>query len=152
MAARTQLDEVSAAIAAIGEASEALGIPRDESLAESLRGIQQRFPLLTSRAPSSDAAAFERTRVTGVLAELEIERDELNRLLTSHRSLVARLQSGETSLAGGDARGALRCFEEIVAACPSSSRARERAESARPLAGGARETRGTDSRTHNCRP
>jgi len=134
MAARTQLDEVSAAIAAIGEASEALGIPRDESLAESLRGIQQRFPLLASRAPSSDAAAFERTRVTGALAELEIERDELNRLLTSHRSLVARLQSGETSLAGGDARGALRCFEEIVAACPSSSRARERAESARPLA------------------
>ena len=134
MAARTQFDEVSAAIAAISETSEALGIPRDESLAESLRGIQQRFPLLASRAPSSDAAAFERARVTGVLAELAIERDELNGLLTSHRSHVARLQSGELSLAGGDARGALRCFEEIVAACPSSSRARELAESARPLA------------------
>ena len=64
---------MSAAIAAIGEASEALGIPRDESLAKSLRGTQQRFPLLATRAPSSDAAAFERTRVTGALAELEID-------------------------------------------------------------------------------
>lgn len=134
MAARSHFDEVSAAIAAISETSEALGIPRDDSLAESLSGIQQRFPLLASRVLSSDAAAFERSRITGVLAELAVERDELNRLLASHRSHVARLQSGELSFAAGDARGALCCFEEIVAACPLSSRARRLADSARPLA------------------
>ena len=134
MTARAHFDEAGAATLAIADARTRLGLPGDDSAAAVLQRIQQGCPPLASRISTADAVAFERSRVLSVLEELAAERDRLNRLLATHHAHLAQLESGERALAAGDARAALRCFEEVEAACPEASRARELAQSARPLA------------------
>jgi tRNA A-37 threonylcarbamoyl transferase component Bud32/tetratricopeptide (TPR) repeat protein len=132
MTARAHFDEAGGVVAAIGDARTRLGLPGDESAA-ALQQLQQRCPPLASRISTADAVAFERGRVTGVLVELIAERDRLNQLLATYHSQLSQLESGERALAAGDARAALRCFEAVEAAWPDGSRARELADSARPL-------------------
>ena len=121
-------------LVAIADARTRLGLPGDDSAAAVLQRIQQGCPPLASRISTADAVAFERSRVLSVLEELAAERDRLNRLLATHHAHLAQLESGERALAAGDARAALRCFEEVEAACPEASRVCELAQSARPLA------------------
>jgi tetratricopeptide (TPR) repeat protein len=132
--ARARADEVTAAISALGDACKTLGLPIDESAPAALLRLQRQFPQLAPRGLTADAVAFERAKVSGALEELSTERDRLNRELAEHRSHLSQLESGERALALGDARTALRCFEEVLAASPLSRRAGELAESARPLA------------------
>jgi tetratricopeptide (TPR) repeat protein len=69
-----------------------------------------------------------------MLHELEGDRHRLASDLESRRALAGRLESGQQLLAAGEARAALQHFEQILAAEPTSARARELADSCRAQA------------------
>jgi tetratricopeptide (TPR) repeat protein len=134
MTARARHDEVNGLSAAVADAATAIGAPRDESIAAALRSIQDRLPQLGSRGPAPDGAMQERGRVMALVDELTQLRDRLTHELAASRAHAVKLEEGERALATGHAREALRTFEDVLAASPASARARELAESARPLA------------------
>jgi tetratricopeptide (TPR) repeat protein len=78
--------------------------------------------------------SFDRARVTTVLHEMEAERLRLASLLDSQRAHASHLESGKELLASGDAIGALKQFERVVAAYPSAALPRDLAEGCRSQA------------------
>jgi tetratricopeptide (TPR) repeat protein len=132
LTARARHDEVKGLSAAVAEAAAALGAPSDESIATALQAVQDRLPSLAGR--TTDVVMQERSQVTAVVDDLTQLRDRLNQELMAQRAHSAQLEEGERALAAGRAREALRTFEDVLAASPASTRARQLAESARPIA------------------
>ena len=122
------IEKLAATVAA--EAS-ALGLPEDGDSPSPA----ERFPAVAIRGGAAlDAMSFDRARVTTVLHEMEAERLRLASLLDSQRAHASYLESGKELLASGDAIGALKQFERVVAAYPSAALPRDLAEGCRSQA------------------
>ena len=132
MTARARDEEVQWLFAAVVEAAAAIGAPAAEPIAEALQAVHERLPSLAGRSPES--VGQQRSQVAAVVDELTQLRDQLSHELMVHRRHAARLEEGERARAAGNAREALRAFEDVLAASPASARARQLAESARPVA------------------
>jgi serine/threonine protein kinase len=132
--ARQQVDDMEALVASAREAAAVLGVAPDDDSTNSLRDLQLRFPLLAKRGPRSDAVTPDRDVVTRMVAELTTYHQQKSAATEAMTAHIARLEAGKRALASFDARTALRLFETVAAAYPSSPRARELAESCRPLA------------------
>ena len=131
--ARAQYDNARQLVMAIADAKLALGMPADAEPAEALERLAEQHPQVTARG-AGDGSAVDRERVDFLLRALEGKRAELSDALESIRGHRAQFEAGERALASGDARAALRQFEAVMAACPSSTRAHHLAEMVRPLA------------------
>ncbi len=133
--ARTQYEIVESLASAVEDAGAVLGIPANPADSPVLASLRDRFPILAQRgAAALDAIPFDRSRVTFMLQELEMERQRLAADVEMRRSHAATIDAGQRTLAAGDARDALRLFERVAAAVPLGTRARALADACRPLA------------------
>jgi tetratricopeptide (TPR) repeat protein len=130
-AARARFEVLAKLSATVIEVGAALGLVNEP--VES--ALQDRFPMLSGRGGAGfDAESGDRARVTGMLHELEAERQRLTAELEGRQAHAAQLEAGRQLLDAGDARAALRKFEVVAAALPSSTRARELADACRTQA------------------
>lgn len=141
IAARAKYEAAEDLVAAGVAAAAVLHLPDDAEPRAALRAIQAGFAPLAGRG-MVEVTAVDRGRVAAVLAQLDELTARFADTAESCRRHAGTLEEGVRAMANGDARQALRLFEEVEQAI-ASPRARQLAAEARPLAAEqqARETR-----------
>ena len=126
--ARARFEEVEQLVASLDAAASVLGFV-DGAPGAALQRLRDDYPSFSNRATTVDPGSFERATVTAVVHAVVVERDRLTALLDARRAALDMLKRGEEAVASGDAEAALEAFEQVLATCPASSRARELAVS-----------------------
>jgi hypothetical protein len=132
-AAHGRLDALRGLVSALTEAGAALGLAADDEPMARLHDLEERVPPLTNAAAGFEAG-LDRGRVAAAAQEIETHDEQVSAMLAQRRGYLSQLGAGERALASGDARLALQHFESVARACHACSRARELADSCRPLA------------------
>jgi tetratricopeptide (TPR) repeat protein len=122
--AGARLNALVTSVAELRRAATLLEIDGDDEEPAVLRSLRERYPVVVERGGAGlESVAFDRARVIQVLSELDAERTRLDADLVSRGAHARAIETGEQALRAGDARSALRHFEQVRRDCPSSRRA-----------------------------
>ena len=127
--AGARLNAIVAAWSELRRAGTILDLADEDQEPSILRTLRERHPVVADRGGAGlESIAFDRARVIQVLGELDAEHSRIAAELAARSNYAQTLQAGEQALRAGDARTALRSFEEVRSACPASRRAATLAE------------------------